>query len=540
MAKLVKSVKVTKAITNKNTASNKAQQQIETVSASSISKTLSPREAYQVSIYVRKAVSAIAINVAKAKRRLFSRKTGEEIVSGEAYNFIQEQITPSFVEKMVSWFQLEGEMAVLKGIDGVKLKKLHILDPAFLRFNPQNTKNLQDITTWTYTDGQSVGNSVVMEIPKDLVIWASNFNPSHPIRGISPAISGAQEITSIYMANRYNSSYFENGGNLSVIVRFPEGTPEKTASEWIKKWTMQHGFYYQNGFKVGAVIGKDMEIQELGKTPKDGDFSKLTQTNAEAIGGLWGVPPSVMGFLSRTRFDTINVELESFFENTLLPQIEIINDFIQKGLIDQHFAISLASKKEGTSLGKYAKGLWEKAKSETQSDVVFMLDPDTLPIAAKLKIAQLETMNKYRLSTASSFKDAAEWAGIDRKNNAADNLITLPTSEKPIEAQKEEKVIEETPKEVDKDALKQLKDFYTEYRSLVLSSTAKNKAYTLQSTKDLAIKHKVYDYVKVAIAKDLLAIKAMQDKEDPMPDVKNYLNEVSKNSTLKGLLCENS
>ena len=54
-----------------------------------ISNSLTPAEAYQLSIDVQSAISAIVNQIAKAKLRLFYKRTGEEIVDGQLYRMLK-------------------------------------------------------------------------------------------------------------------------------------------------------------------------------------------------------------------------------------------------------------------------------------------------------------------------------------------------------------------------------------------------------------------------------------------------------------------
>src|SRR4051812_14961642 len=80
-----------------------------------IDKSLTPQEAYQLSIDVQSAVKAIVTNAVKAKLRLFSRRSGEEIIAGDAFDRLKHPArgwsTTSMLTELISWYLLSGEMA---------------------------------------------------------------------------------------------------------------------------------------------------------------------------------------------------------------------------------------------------------------------------------------------------------------------------------------------------------------------------------------------------------------------------------------------
>lgn len=409
-----------------------------------IHRTLSPRQGYELNIHARKAVSAIADQLAKAERRLFDRNSEEEITSGPAFDFVHHHISASLIRELVSWWNVEGEMILWK-VGGLSVpQRLTCLDPGQMQMLPFGVLSPEAVTGYRYMKGNSIlgvdpsVTGVTVDMTPEQVMFIKNWNPNSRLRGLAPAITGVQEISSNYYAGRYNSAFFQNGAMADLIIRFPKGTKRTDALDYVKKWEENHSVFEGRAFKVSAVIGEEMQIEKPTTTAKDGQFLELRKLNAEDIGGLFGVPPSVMGFLSRTRYDTIDVELESFFENTLLPQIEIVNAFIQCQLIDLCFGHSMGIKSRKAKMGRHCKSLFRRASSEYSpgagqgSDTLFILDPDSLPIMAGLRKKQLEAADTYRRTMAVSFKDAAEWAGVDRPDNDADDCIYVPSDQKPV------------------------------------------------------------------------------------------------------------
>jgi hypothetical protein len=71
------------------------------VGKSAALRALTPRQAYEYNLHARKAINSIAENTAKAARRLFSRHTGEEIVSGDAFNLCRDNPMADNVKRMI-------------------------------------------------------------------------------------------------------------------------------------------------------------------------------------------------------------------------------------------------------------------------------------------------------------------------------------------------------------------------------------------------------------------------------------------------------
>lgn len=535
-----------KAIANGGLGSPKTASETSSVGQSAMANALSPREAFETNIHVRKAIQAIADNISKASGRYFSRRSGDEITSGAAYEWLRKNITYRTIRDLISWYNLEGEMAGWR-VPGSTIvpQKFIVLDPGVMKPNPTHVKNIEYVTEWRYEQPYVLSaDAVYVELPADQVAFAKNWNPNSNLRGSSPCVTGAQEIAQNYFQGRFNSALFQNGVSKDLIVRFPRGTKKDVADQWIKQWTEKHSIFAGNAFKIAALIGDEIQVEEPGTTARDGQFIELRDKNSADITALFGVPPIVSGDYANAKYDSAPEQLEGFFENTLLPQMTMVTEFIQTQVIDLCFrGAAGASRKEKPHLGPQMRKAMERAFDDrTESDLIYLLDPDTLPIASKLKINALNTAELYRKTMAVSFADAATWAGVDRVSNDADDLIYIDNAQQQVAAKEPEPVVpaiaepvQETTPEA-KAALDHIATLARQYRSLVLEAIAQGKAFAKADALALA---KGNEQFTVAIHRDYLAIKSILNSEgDKVAIAKAYLNEHYKKAALKTLVGE--
>jgi HK97 family phage portal protein len=415
---------------------------------STLYKALTAKQCYELSIHARKAVDGKANQCAKAKVRFFSRATGDEILSGDVVDLYKHPgnycSTYSLIRDEIAWLNIQGEFTQLaiSDIPGARPNALVILDPTQLMEFPQQARSMEAIQYWNYNSAYELinaDNSVVvgwMKIPFDQLCIGKLFNPNNKVRGLSPMVTGSMEISSNYFANRYNSAFFQNSASADVIVRFPKGTKQEHADAWIEEWQMRHSIYGGNSFRIAAVIGEEMQIERPNTTAKDGEFQNMKAMNAEDIGGLFGVPPSIMGFLSKTRFDTIDVELESFAENTLMPEMMLWSEAQQSQVLDRFFRRgSQGTRKQKVKLNGYMKKVAEYAfDTRTESDVIILLDPDSLPIMSKLTERKFALVDKIRIAGDLSANEAMEYVGIEVPYRAERDQIWVPGQRQNITA----------------------------------------------------------------------------------------------------------
>lgn len=521
-------------------------------------QTLSPKSAYEASIHARKAVDGKATQMAKAKLRFFSRTTGDEIVDGEVVQLYRHPssfvTTHNLIRDQMTWLNIAGEFVqwAIPSTAGGRPKQLLTLDPTELMEYPYQAKSYETLEKWIYTstfeivlDGRAVEGRV--EIPMEQIALGKLFNPNSRIRGLSPMQTGTMEISTNYFANRFNSNYFQNGTAGDVIIRFPEGTRPDVAESWVEEWQLRHSIYGGNGFKIQALIGTDMQIEDLATTPKDGQFLQLSQWNAEQIGGLFGVPPSVMGFLSKTRFDTIDVELEAFAENTLMPEMFLWSEVQQTQVLDRFFRNSSAGTKKLSRkemrLGHYMKAQYEQAMdTRTESDVIILLDPDTLPIMAKLMVKKFELIDKIRSAADLSANEAAEYVGVELPYRSERDEIWVPSSRQKITGveEAEPQVPAETPSEEaddteeEKSIEPEMKSAMRKYRSLVLKAAADGCMFEKKAALGL---FQGYPKMIVEVHKDFLSLrpilKSDKGSDQRVAEAREYVKRLSSKAAMR-------
>jgi phage portal protein BeeE len=198
--------------------------------ANAASKSLTPAQQYELSIAVNAAVNAICRNISKAQVRVFTR-TGEEVVGGPLFDLLQRpgpKATPrKLIWEIVAWLNIEGEFGVRVGpltANGYPSSLLP-LNPNYLRVRqPVNPRTPGDVVLWQYVycDGRAE------DIRGDYLVFDRLFNPNHnTVRGLSPLVTGAVQVSGSYYAERYNKQFFENNAVPSHILNSVRAVPRQ-------------------------------------------------------------------------------------------------------------------------------------------------------------------------------------------------------------------------------------------------------------------------------------------------------------------------
>jgi hypothetical protein len=169
-----------------------------------------------------------------------------------------------------------------------------------------------------------------------------------------------------------------------------------------------------------VVAGKDVKVEQLEQPFQDGAFMEMMKRGDLKVGQLYRVPAVNMGIYDKTRFDTANEERKLFLEETLVPQCELISEALQAQLVDPFFAFSPVQRRRprkpngDEGMSKSLDRQFEKARSErADSNLVVLIDTDTLPIASDVALAKAEYAEKLKSTFMLSPRRAEEWCGFD-------------------------------------------------------------------------------------------------------------------------------
>jgi HK97 family phage portal protein len=506
----------------------------------SLSKSIGPDQAYQLSIDVRSAVTAIASNLSAMKIRLFNGRSGAEIVGGEVYDFFQKP-APGYtqsrwINELASYYCLDNEAALVRDPGKGKPKFLMPLNPGKLWIQePARVRDLSQVTEWRYhwEDGLQALYA------DSQICFDKMFNPLSNIRGLSPILTGANEIGSSYEASRYNQQFFENNAVPSHLLVLPEGTPRQTRQDVENKYLSTFGLSDGNAHKVLVVSGGDVKIENLSQRPKDGEFIQLMTMNTARVAQLFKVPAIEMGIYDKARFETASVEREMFFEGTLMPLAKRISNFLQDQVVDRWFSNSSVKTAERT-LSKAQRQMLDKATESAMSNIVVCLDPATTPIAAKMMKDKVAATAELRRSAGLSFNEAAEIVGlelpeateaktfrdmvfINNNEQRIDNLLDEPEEVvEPIAEPEVEEVVEE-PVEADKAVVKSVSSFLRKYRKVAVKAADTKAMYRLSEIDALVKDDNSIDLMKLHARFDYAGLrKAIEDGD--VQSVKDLFN----------------
>jgi len=247
-------------------------------------------------------------------------KQGDEIITkSPALDILQipnpNQKWASFLEEAFINRLILGEMFLVTADNAKAPQEIWNLDP--LEMQVQAGKNLPRGYIHT-VHGSEVHWPVDQITGKSDVFFWKGHNPLDKWRGLAPLHAASLATDTNNAGLRWNYSLLKKGARSSGIVKF-KGTPNEQAVIRLRKWFKET---IQGEYNAGelAILTGEAEFQEIGKSPKDMDYSKTVDSTTAFIAMGFGVPlPLVL--VTASTFNNYREAKEQFYVDTVLPTL---------------------------------------------------------------------------------------------------------------------------------------------------------------------------------------------------------------------------
>lgn len=228
-----------------------------------------------------------------------------------------------------------------------------------------------------------------------------NPNQANFYRGMSPLFAASLAADTNNSGLKWNNSLLKNGSRSSGILSFAKKPSEDAylrAKEWFKS-----AFQGENNAGEVPILWGDTKYEELGKSPKDMDFTNTLNMTTAFIATAYGVPlPLVLNDAST--FNNMEQAKEILYTDTVIPMYE---DFLE------------------------CFGNWLLPKFGLE-DHEFVIDKNSISALEGLRTRRRDSFTKMVTGGVISPDEAREETGFEARGGAADELY-MPASSLPIE-----------------------------------------------------------------------------------------------------------
>lgn len=284
-------------------------------------------ETHDRTTWVFRCVQAIAFNQA----RLPVEVRKDDPVKGapieahpllEFLNFRASAFESSFFFRARMSAQLllsaRGVFVEMIRTNGGDVSALHLLPPHL-------TRPIPDPDTFVSGYEVSIGGRAQV-VPAEDVLWLRNPHPIDPYRSMTPIEAAAIAIDADYLARLYNATFLRNDGRPGGLIAVKGHLLPTDADELKSYFAGGAG----NAGEWRVIEADDIAVEDMATTPRDMQYAEMRGASKEEILIAHGCPETVLGNASGRTFDNADAEKEVFWQETMLPHLDLIGSALDQ------------------------------------------------------------------------------------------------------------------------------------------------------------------------------------------------------------------
>jgi HK97 family phage portal protein len=154
-------------------------------------------------------------------------------------------------------------------------------------------------------------------------------------KGDSIVMDVAEAIALEIAAEKFGASYFGNGAMPGLVFKYAPGSMGFKTDEEAKKFTddIQKVFAKSGRFK-SLLVPKGIELGDPLTVDNDkAQFLATRQYQRTVIAGAFGVPPHLVGDLSKGTFNNVEQQSLAFVQNVVQPYVTIFEQAMEQSLL---------------------------------------------------------------------------------------------------------------------------------------------------------------------------------------------------------------
>jgi len=187
-----------------------------------------------------------------------------------------------------------------------------------------------------YTYREASGSSTVYT--QDAVMSVRGMSDDG-VNGMSTIELARDAIGLARACEIHGATYFGSGARPGVILSTDQMLSPEAAENTRNQWERAHRGPDRS--HRTAVLQGGLKVNELGGNNQESQFLEARRFQVEEVCRLFGVPPHLVGDLTRSSFSNIEQQSLDFLTNGLMPYLRRIESSIARDLLegdDEHFA----------------------------------------------------------------------------------------------------------------------------------------------------------------------------------------------------------
>ncbi len=246
-----------------------------------------------------------------------------------------------FIQEMVAWYKIAGEVFVLRLPDKGPAAELYLLNPSDMDIE-KNSNGSAVPVAYLYGTGEKRRRFPVNVVTgESQILHLKTFNPSDPFRGLPPLKAAARAVDMHNHGAQWNSNLLLNGARPSGIIEFDKGNPTEAVLSQLREFFKKAWQGVTNAGNVPILSG-GAKFTALSHNPKDMDFEKTMGEGAKNTALVLGVPLPLVTMEAST-FANMESAEERLWIDTVMPLLNMFTASLTNFLMPLYGTSSTAS-----------------------------------------------------------------------------------------------------------------------------------------------------------------------------------------------------
>lgn len=291
----------------------------------------SAKHLYEQTTAISTPINAVADPFADLEIGLLM-KNGQELVLDHPVLDFLEKPSPLytkelFFETIAKDYLITGEFSIV-ALGNVNRPPLSLQPIGPEKLTPVRENNSDAANRWIVS-----GNTLAGSYEADLnamdvryvdgnlreLLIVRNYSPrdNSLLRGQSLLVPASKEARSAILGTQHNVSLLENGGRISLVFHFEEDMEPDDFKAHRERIMARYTGPLEAG-SVGVTAGGKLQIEELGKTPKDMDFANLQAITDKALARVYKIPLPLISD-ERQTLNNYGTAILALYDDAVLP-----------------------------------------------------------------------------------------------------------------------------------------------------------------------------------------------------------------------------
>lgn len=224
----------------------------------------------------------------------------------------------------VAHLELSGNAFLLKDTEAGKPKTLHNLNPGRMEILKSVVPN--PVMGYKYFNGNKT-----IPYNTDQILHFKTPNPNDPYEGIGTGQLAINWLEADQLATEWNKSFFANSARPETVLK-PSEIMSAEKLEFLRN-SFERLYKGTNNAHKTAVLPTGVEIEKMGWTAKEMDFTEGQRMARDKILAAYGVPKSILGIVEDVNRANAEASNYVFAKRTVEPRVRLLVSLLNSKLL---------------------------------------------------------------------------------------------------------------------------------------------------------------------------------------------------------------